>query len=127
MASSDERLGTTLRPPASFQHRDLAAIHKQFKLSFCRCGALAIRLKTADVWNSFALCFPILIVYYPLLKFGLIEQNPANFRRISSGGKSSFGLRWSLALSQSPSLLRDDQSSNTQDDGGETPFIKRLQ
>ena len=33
---------------------------------------LAIRLKTADVWNSFALCFfPILIVYYPLLAFGL--------------------------------------------------------
>lgn len=42
-------------------------------LGFVAVGApLAIRLKTADVWNTFAVCFfPILIVYYPLLAFGL--------------------------------------------------------
>jgi lipopolysaccharide export system permease protein len=33
---------------------------------------LAIRLRTADVWTSFGLCFlPILILYYPLLAVGL--------------------------------------------------------
>ena len=42
-------------------------------LFFVAVGApMAIRLRTADVWNSFALCFfPILILYYPLLAFGL--------------------------------------------------------
>lgn len=42
-------------------------------LCFVAVGApLAIRMRTADVWNSFAVCFfPILIVYYPLLAFGL--------------------------------------------------------
>ncbi|MCA9106910.1 MAG: LptF/LptG family permease [Pirellulaceae bacterium] len=42
-------------------------------LCFVAVGApLAIRLKTADVWNTFAICFfPILLVYYPLLAFGL--------------------------------------------------------
>lgn len=33
---------------------------------------LAIRLRNSDVWTSFGLCFlPILIVYYPLLMYGL--------------------------------------------------------
>jgi lipopolysaccharide export system permease protein len=33
---------------------------------------VAIRLRTADLWTSFALCFlPILGVYYPLLAFGV--------------------------------------------------------
>ena len=33
---------------------------------------LAIRMKSADYWTSFGLCFvPILIVYYPLMQFGL--------------------------------------------------------
>jgi lipopolysaccharide export system permease protein len=42
-------------------------------LFFVMAGApLAIRLRSADLWSSFALCFlPILIVYYPLLAFGL--------------------------------------------------------
>ena len=42
-------------------------------MCFVAVGApLAIRLKTADVWNTFAICFfPILLVYYPLLAFGL--------------------------------------------------------
>ena len=42
-------------------------------LFFVMVGApLAIRLKNADVWTSFGLCFlPILIVYYPLLMYGL--------------------------------------------------------
>lgn len=42
-------------------------------LGFVAVGApLAIRMRTADVWNAFAVCFfPILIVYYPLLAFGL--------------------------------------------------------
>jgi lipopolysaccharide export system permease protein len=41
---------------------------------------LAIRLRTADVWNSFALCFfPILIVYYPLLAFGLDRAKSGDF------------------------------------------------
>lgn len=42
-------------------------------LFFVTVGApLAIRLKNADVWTSFGLCFlPILIVYYPLLMYGL--------------------------------------------------------
>lgn len=41
---------------------------------------LAIRLRTADVWNSFALCFfPILIVYYPLLAFGLDRAKSGEF------------------------------------------------
>lgn len=32
---------------------------------------LAIRMKSADYWTSFGLCFvPILLVYYPLLQFG---------------------------------------------------------
>jgi lipopolysaccharide export system permease protein len=35
-------------------------------------AAMAIRMKNADVLTSFALCFfPILLVYYPLLMFGL--------------------------------------------------------
>jgi lipopolysaccharide export system permease protein len=33
---------------------------------------LAIRLRNADIWTSFALCFlPILVIYYPLLAFGV--------------------------------------------------------
>ncbi len=33
---------------------------------------LAIRMKSADYWMSFGLCFvPILLVYYPLMQFGL--------------------------------------------------------
>jgi lipopolysaccharide export system permease protein len=33
---------------------------------------LAIRLRNADMWTSFGLCFlPILLVYYPLLMYGL--------------------------------------------------------
>ncbi len=33
---------------------------------------LAIRLKSADYWTTFGLCFvPILLIYYPLLQFGL--------------------------------------------------------
>jgi lipopolysaccharide export system permease protein len=42
-------------------------------LFFVMVGApLAIRLRNADVWTSFGLCFlPILLVYYPLLMYGL--------------------------------------------------------
>ncbi len=42
-------------------------------LLFVFAGApLAIKLQNADVWSSFGTCFiPILIVYYPLLAFGL--------------------------------------------------------
>lgn len=42
-------------------------------LFFVLVGApLAIRLRNADIWTSFGLCFlPILLVYYPLLMFGL--------------------------------------------------------
>lgn len=33
---------------------------------------LAVRMRSADVWTTFALCFiPILLAYYPLLAFGL--------------------------------------------------------
>lgn len=33
---------------------------------------LAIRMKSADYWTSFGMCFiPILLIYYPLLEFGL--------------------------------------------------------
>jgi lipopolysaccharide export system permease protein len=33
---------------------------------------LAIQLRNADVWTSFAVCFlPILTIYYPLLAFGV--------------------------------------------------------
>jgi lipopolysaccharide export system permease protein len=42
-------------------------------LFFVMVGApLAIRLRNADIWTSFGLCFlPILLVYYPLLMYGL--------------------------------------------------------
>ena len=42
-------------------------------LAFVMVGApLAIRLRNADVWTSFLLCFlPILVVYYPLLAYGV--------------------------------------------------------
>ncbi len=42
-------------------------------LFFVLVGApLAIRLRNADMWTSFGLCFlPILLVYYPLLMYGL--------------------------------------------------------
>jgi lipopolysaccharide export system permease protein len=42
-------------------------------LFFVLVGApLAIRLRNADIWTSFGLCFlPILLVYYPLLMYGL--------------------------------------------------------
>ncbi len=42
-------------------------------LFFVMVGApLAIRMRNADIWSSFAVCFlPILVVYYPLLAFGL--------------------------------------------------------
>jgi lipopolysaccharide export system permease protein len=42
-------------------------------LCFVLVGApLAIVLRKADVWTSFALCFiPILLLYYPLVMFGL--------------------------------------------------------
>lgn len=42
-------------------------------LLFVMVGApLAIRLRNADIWTSFGLCFfPILLVYYPLLMYGL--------------------------------------------------------
>lgn len=42
-------------------------------LFFVAVGApLSIRLRNADVWSSFGLCFlPIVILYYPLLAFGL--------------------------------------------------------
>ena len=33
---------------------------------------LAIRMRNSDFWTSFGLCFlPILLVYYPLLAFGV--------------------------------------------------------
>ncbi|MFP6650462.1 MAG: LptF/LptG family permease, partial [Pirellulaceae bacterium] len=42
-------------------------------LAFVLVGAgLAILLRTADIWTSFGLCFlPILIVYYPIMQFGV--------------------------------------------------------
>jgi lipopolysaccharide export system permease protein len=42
-------------------------------LFFVMVGApLAVRLRNADVWTSFGLCFlPILLIYYPLLMYGL--------------------------------------------------------
>ena len=42
-------------------------------LCFALVGtAMAIRMRNADVLTSFCLCFfPILMVYYPLLAFGL--------------------------------------------------------
>ncbi|MHB0956413.1 MAG: LptF/LptG family permease [Pirellulaceae bacterium] len=42
-------------------------------LFFVMVGApLAIRLRNADMWTSFGLCFlPILLLYYPLLMYGL--------------------------------------------------------
>jgi lipopolysaccharide export system permease protein len=42
-------------------------------LAFVMVGApLAIQLRNADVWTSFAVCFlPILTIYYPLLAFGV--------------------------------------------------------
>ena len=42
-------------------------------LAFVMVGApLAIRLRNSDVWTSFAACFlPVLIVYYPLLVYGV--------------------------------------------------------
>lgn len=42
-------------------------------LFFVMVGApLAIRLRTADLWTSFAACFlPILALYYPLLMYGV--------------------------------------------------------
>ncbi len=42
-------------------------------LFFVMVGApLAIRLRNADIWTSFGLCFlPILLLYYPLLMYGL--------------------------------------------------------
>jgi len=42
-------------------------------LFFVLVGApLAIRLRNADIWTSFGLCFlPILLIYYPLLMYGL--------------------------------------------------------
>ncbi len=42
-------------------------------LFFVVVGApLAIRMRSADIWSSFGVCFlPILIVYYPLLALGL--------------------------------------------------------
>ncbi len=42
-------------------------------LFFVVVGApLAVRLRNADMWTSFGLCFlPILLVYYPLLMYGL--------------------------------------------------------
>jgi lipopolysaccharide export system permease protein len=42
-------------------------------LCFVVVGApLAIRMRNADLWTTFAVCFlPILIVYYPLLAFGV--------------------------------------------------------
>ncbi len=40
---------------------------------FVLVGApLAVRLRNADLWTSFAVCFlPILVVYYPLLAYGV--------------------------------------------------------
>lgn len=33
---------------------------------------LAVRLRTADVWTSFGICFlPILVIYYPLMMYGV--------------------------------------------------------
>jgi len=42
-------------------------------LAFVLVGApLAVRMRSADVWSSFIVCFlPILIVYYPLLAYGV--------------------------------------------------------
>jgi lipopolysaccharide export system permease protein len=42
-------------------------------LFFVMVGApLAIRMRNSDLWSSFAVCFlPILIVYYPLLAYGV--------------------------------------------------------
>ena len=48
-------------------------------LFFAMVGVpLAIRMKSADYWTSFGLCFvPILIVYYPLFQFGLDQAKSA--------------------------------------------------
>jgi lipopolysaccharide export system permease protein len=42
-------------------------------LFFVMVGApLAIRMRNSDLWSSFAMCFlPVLVVYYPLLAYGV--------------------------------------------------------
>jgi lipopolysaccharide export system permease protein len=41
---------------------------------------LAIRMKNADLWSSFAVCFlPILIIYYPLLALGVDRAKAGEF------------------------------------------------
>lgn len=40
---------------------------------------LAIRMKSADYWTSFGMCFiPILLIYYPLLEYGLDNAKDGN-------------------------------------------------
>ena len=81
----DRMLGASWRVDRDLLETEIGRLHRletepwrRFASGFaCLCfvvvGApLAIRLRTADVWNTFAICFfPILLVYYPLLAFGL--------------------------------------------------------
>lgn len=50
-------------------------------LFFVMIGApLAIRMRNADIWSSFAVCFlPILILYYPLLALGVDRAKLGEF------------------------------------------------
>lgn len=52
---------------------------------FVAVGApLAIRLRNADYWTSFGMCFlPILLLYYPLFAFGLEKAKDGSFPPIS--------------------------------------------
>ncbi len=69
-------------------------------LCFALVGtAMAIRMRNADVLTSFALCFfPILLVYYPLLAFGLDRAKAGEIHPYAVWLANSILVLWGLYL-----------------------------
>jgi lipopolysaccharide export system permease protein len=60
---------------------------------------LAIQVKTADFWTTFALCFiPILLIYYPLLAFGVAQAKSGDLPPYVVWAGNGFMLVWGLFL-----------------------------
>jgi lipopolysaccharide export system permease protein len=60
---------------------------------------LAILVKTADFWTTFALCFiPILLIYYPLLAFGVAQAKSGDLPPYAVWAGNAFMAVWGLFL-----------------------------
>ena len=98
----------------SLLYRLLTEPHRRWSAGFsCLCFAwvgipVAIRLRNRDFLTSFFLCFlPILIVYYPLLMFGIHLTKAGTFPPCSVWGRQHPpGALGTLGVAEGGEVLR---------------------